>query len=358
MAARLWRLPPLWVRRIVLAPLVVLTAFVWLPTAAWLFVIVAGVVAWALPGRLRILRVIFMVGLYLLWDAAALVAMFGLWIASGFGIWLKRPWFERAHYRLAGAMLGSLFWAARWLLRLTIEVDDSEGHLNPHGERLIVASRHAGPADSFIIVHTLLNRYDREPAIVLKDTLQWDPAIDVLLNRLPTRFVTPHREKRPGKPSGAEAIGDLAAGLDTNDALLIFPEGGNVTPRRRLRRISQLRDAGRHELAERAEAMTNVMAPHSGGLLTAVAAAPDAEIIMLAHTGLDRLETVGDIWRELPVDKRIVLKSWTASPAPTDGADAWLFGWWERLDRWVGENQAAASGGSAETGQANSALTD
>jgi len=341
---RLWRLPPRWVRRLVLAPLVVLTAFVWLPVAAWLVVIVAGVVAWALPGRLRILRVVFMVGLYLLWDAAALVAMFGLWIASGFGIWMKRPFFQRVHYHLAAAMLGSLFWAARKLLRLTIEVDDSEGHLDPHGERLIVASRHAGPGDSFIIVHTLLNRYGREPAIVLKDTLQWDPAIDVLLNRLPTRFVTPHRDTRPGQPTGSEAIGELAAGLDANDALLIFPEGGNVTPGRRLRRIKQLRASGRHDFAERAEAMTNVMAPHAGGLLTAIAAAPDAEIVMLGHTGLDRLETVGDIWRELPVDKKIILKSWTASPAPQAHAEAWLFEWWERVDRWVGESRAPASG--------------
>ena len=347
--ARVWRLPPLWVRRVVLAPLVVLIAFVWLPLAVWFGILVSGVVAWALPGRLRILRVIFMVGLYLLWDAAALVAMFGLWAASGFGWALRRERFQRAHYRLAGAMLGSLFWAARWLLRLSIDVDDSEGDLNPHNTPLIVASRHAGPADSFIIVHTLLNGFHREPAIVLKDTLQWDPAIDVLLNRLPTRFVTPHREKRPRAVGGAEAIGELAAGLDGDDALLIFPEGGNVTPRRRVRRIRQLRESGREEFAARAEAMSNVMAPHSGGLLTAVAAAPGAEIIMLAHTGLDRLETVGDIWRELPVDKRITLKSWTASPAPATGADEWLFGWWERMDRWVGDHQAERQANSAET---------
>ena len=26
---------------------------------------------------------------------------------------------------------------------------------------------------------------------MLKDTLQWDPAVDVLLNRLPNRFIAP-----------------------------------------------------------------------------------------------------------------------------------------------------------------------
>ena len=41
-----------------------------------------------------------------------------------------------------------------------------------------------------------INRFNREPAIVLKDTLQWDPAIDVLLNRVPTRFVTTGRRRK------------------------------------------------------------------------------------------------------------------------------------------------------------------
>ncbi len=40
-------------------------------------------------------------------------------------------------------------------------------------------------------MHALMNWYAREPRIVLKDTLQWDPAIDVVLNRLPNRFIRP-----------------------------------------------------------------------------------------------------------------------------------------------------------------------
>jgi 1-acyl-sn-glycerol-3-phosphate acyltransferase len=341
---RVWRLPPTWVRRLVLAPLIVLIAFAWLPIAVWLGVVVAGIVSWAFPGRLRITRVIFMVGLYLMWDAAALVWLFALWVASGFGYALRRPAFQRAHYRLAATMLRSLFWAARWLLRLEIVIDDDGADLSPGGSPLIIASRHAGPADSFVIVNALLNTYDRRPAIVLKDTLQWDPVIDVLLNRVPTRFVTPSRVRKPGASGGAAAIGELAAGLEGDQALLIFPEGGNVTASRRQRRISQLRESGQHDLAERAEAMAQVMAPHSGGLLAAVEAAPEAEVVMMAHTGLERLETVGDIWRELPVDKQIILKAWTADPTPLEGAEEWLYSWWERIDTWVAEHQPAPDG--------------
>ena len=55
---------------------------------------------------------------------------------------------------------------------------------------MVVLSRHAGPGDSFLLVHTLMDRdHLRRPRIVLKDVLQLDPLIDVYLNRLPNHFV-------------------------------------------------------------------------------------------------------------------------------------------------------------------------
>ncbi len=338
-----WALPPVFVRRLVIAPVVVLAAFVWFPLSIWVGVAVAGVVAWAIPGRLRILRIVFMAGLYLLWDAVAIVWMFALWVASGFGWKIRSPFFERRHYQLAGLMLRSLFAAASKVLRLEIEFRDVELDSIAPGKPIIVVSRHAGPGDSFVIVEALINRFSREPAIVLKDTLQWDPAVDILLNRLSTRFITPAGRRRPGAPGGATSIGELAAGLDGNDALLIFPEGGNATPKRRKRRIAQLHKAGHTELAARAAAMDHVMPPHAGGVLAAMEACPRAAIVMVAHTGLDRMSTARDVWRELPVDKRIILKGWHAEPSDIPATRAerekWLYDWWERVDAWIDANQ-------------------
>lgn len=338
-----WGLPPRWVRRLILGPLVVLAAFVWLPLAVWLGVIVAGIVSVALPGRARILRVLFIAGVYLLWDALALLWMFILWVGSGFGWKLQAPVFQRAHYRLAGRMLGSLFTAARWTLRLTIDIQDADFDAIAPGRPIIVVSRHAGPADSFIIVEALINKFSRQPAIVLKDTLQWDPAVDTLLNRIPTRFVTPYGRRKPGAPSGTTAVASLASALGPEDALLIFPEGANATPKRRAKRIAALKAAGHAELAARAEAMPHVMPPHPGGVLAAMEASPDAAVVMVAHTGLERLSTVRDIWRELPTDKSITLKGWLADaqdiPQGRDEREAWLYSWWEHIDHWIDEHE-------------------
>jgi 1-acyl-sn-glycerol-3-phosphate acyltransferase len=191
----------------------------------------------------------------------------------------------------------------------------------------------------------LMHWYDREPRVVLKDTLAWDPAIDVILHRIPARFISPNPKKGASASERIESeIAELATGLDENDAFVIFPEGGNFTPQRRERAIERLHKLGMHRMAARAERMTNVLAPRPGGVLAALAAAPTADVVMVAHTGMDHLLTVGDVWRELPMDKRLVMQWWhiprSEIPEGRDAQIDWLFGWWERIDVWIDEHRA------------------
>jgi hypothetical protein len=90
--------------------------------------------------------------------------------------------------------------------------------------------------------------------------------------------------------------------------------------------------------------MTHVLAPRPGGVLAALDAAPEADVLMVAHTGLDHLVTVSDLWRELPMDKQITMRWWQVSradiPESREARIEWLFGWWERVDDWIEENRA------------------
>ncbi|WP_431727739.1 1-acyl-sn-glycerol-3-phosphate acyltransferase [Verrucosispora sp. TAA-831] len=336
-------LPHRWVRRLLLAPGVVLLVFL-LVTTVPVWALLALAVSPFVPGRLRPLRVLWIGFCYLVWDAAALLCLFGLWVASGFGWRVGSPAFQRAHYVLAGWFLRVLFWQANWTLRLTIDVVGTDPDTALPGRPELVVCRHAGPGDSFILIHALVNWFQREPRIVLKDALQWDPAIDVLLNRLPSRFIAPGRG---GRGSLTEQIGHLAVGLDDNDAFVIFPEGGNFTPKRRLRAIARLRDRGHERMAVKAEAMQHVLAPQPGGLLAALDAAPDAGVIFVAHTGLDRMLTVADVWRELPMDKRLVMRFWSVPPEeiPVGRQERidWLYEWWSRIDEWIAANRDDAA---------------
>ena len=64
---------------------------------------------------------------------------------------------------------------------------------------------------------------------------------------------------------------------------------------------------------------------------------------MVAHTGLDHLLTVGDLWRELPMDKQITMRWWRVArediPADREERIEWLFNWWEHIDDWIETNR-------------------
>ena len=325
-------------RRVVVAPaMILLTVAVVLTLPLW--VVLGAVVSPFVQGRLRPLRLLWIMALHLVLESVILVELFGLWIASGFGYFLRRPFFERIHYDIARTYLVIFFQEARRVLRLSIVTEGPTPDAFP-GHPLLVCCRHAGPGDSFTLMYALMHWYHREPRVVLKDTMAWDPAINVLLNRVPSRFISPGFS--PGDDLEAHVAG-LAADLDANDAFVIFPEGGNFTPARRDRAIEKLRQLGLEGMATRAEAMQHVLAPRPGGFLAALDAAPEADVVLVAHTGLDHLLTVADLWRELPMDKQLIMRWWRVprEEIPSDRTERidWLFAWWEEIDQWIAEHR-------------------
>ena len=329
-----------WFRRLVLAPAVVVLTFV-LVTTIPLWLLVAAALSPIVTGRLRPLRLFWVVILHLVMESLMLLELFGLWMASGFGWKIRSPYFERIHYDIVETYLSLFYREARRVLRLSIDVDGPTPDAFP-GEPLLVCSRHAGPGDSFILLHALMNWYRREPRVVLRDTLAWDPAVDVILNRLPSRFISP--APGAGGDDVEDEIAALATDLDANDAFVIFPEGGNFTPRRRVRAIESLRRRGHDTMAARAEKLQHVLAPKPGGVLAALEAAPaEADILMVAHTGLDHLLTLRDLWRALPMDKTITMQWWRIEreeiPEGREEQIDWLFSWWEHIDGWIAERR-------------------
>ena len=326
------------VRRIVLA-----TAMVWLTallvTTLPVWLLLAALLSPLVEGRLRPLRLLWVMVLQMVLESLVLLALLGLWVASGFGLFLRSPYFERQHYLVAKWYLRVFFSEARRVLHLEIGTEGPTPDAFP-GDPLIVCCRHAGPGDSFTLMYALLHWFDREPRVVLKNTMAWDPMVDVLLNRVPSRFISP--SPKTGEDVEAQ-IAQLATGLDENDAFVIFPEGGNFTLGRRTRAIDKLRRLELHQMADRAENMQHVLAPRPGGLIAALDAAPDADVVLVAHTGLEHLVTVADIWRELPMDKELLMRWWRVPRAEVpDGRDEridWLFSWWEEIDRWVAGHQ-------------------
>jgi len=70
-------------------------------------------------------------------------------------------------------------------------------------------------------------------------------------------------------------------------------------------------------------------------------------VIFVAHAGLDRLVSLSDVWRSLPIEQ-VVQARWWRVPAPdvprSAGYEAqvrWLYDWWQRIDGWIADNSRA-----------------
>lgn len=335
--------PPRWVRRLVTIPLLWALGVWLLVVGIPVIVILVGVLSFALPGKLRILRLLGFALVYLAVEVAGVAVAFLLWIASGFGRSMRSPQFVDLHYRLLRGCLATLFWFGSRYFQLTIAADGpalpgDDGDPRTTEHPLLVLSRHAGPGDSFLVLHELLSWAGRRPRIVLKSALQLDPLIDVVLNRLPVSFIDTDADSQD---ANLAAIAELSATMQPPDAILIFPEGANVTPRRRVRAIRRLREAGRARAAARAQRIVHLLPPKPGGVHAALVANPAVDVVVIAHTGLDHLDSLADIWRELPLSKTLHMR-WRAIPGeevPHDlaGLSDWLFTQWEQMDQWIGQ---------------------
>lgn len=253
--------------------------------------------------------------------------------------------------------LGALRTATQYFGGLDVAVVAGPGFTAPElpAGPLIVCGRHGGIGGAFLLAHLLLADFGRLPRVVLKQTLAWDPLLDALLSRIPHAFVDP----RPGDGGATAArIGALAQGMAPDDALLVFPEGGNFTPRRRLRAIARLRRRGLTKHAARAAQLRNVLPPHPDGLFAALDAAPESVVVFVAHTGLDHLQSAADVWRALPLRERVVFTWWavpaSAVPRQPEARLGWLEDNWARIDHWVG----GGHGGNQGPDQFNDQITD
>jgi 1-acyl-sn-glycerol-3-phosphate acyltransferase len=281
---------------------------------------------------------------YFAYELAVLIACGALWLASGVGLRMRSPRFQRLHYRLLRWFAHGLTSRALQLLEIDIAPEPSEEATRALTEDgpLLFFSRHAGPGDTFLLTDRLQSHFERRPSVVFKQTLAIDPSVDLISHRLPHAVLdTSDREASEAQ------IEQVTAGLGPRGVLLLFPEGANFTPEHRRRAFRKLRRKGRRQEAAEAKQMQHVLPPHPTGALTAMRSNPEADVIFAAHTGLGLAAYPKELWRDMPIGRTLRTGMWLvpADERPTD-PDAqveWLYGWWKRLDEWI-EAESEAPG--------------
>ena len=83
--------------------------------------------------------------MHLVLESLMLVELFGLWIASGFGLFIRRPFFERIHYDIVQTYLVIFFREARRVLRLKIVTEGTAaGRLPGRAAAGVLPARRTG----------------------------------------------------------------------------------------------------------------------------------------------------------------------------------------------------------------------
>lgn len=321
------------VRRI-LTPVVLAVMLVLMVSAAFAFA-VFGLAGTLVDRRARVLRVAILLGLYAGLELLVPLLLLATWLLR-----LVRIADENADRKAVGWALGILLGTARAVCGFQVTVEEPTRLWPFDGEDpVLVLARHGGIGDSFALVHLLISRYGRRPRVVLKRSLLWDPLVDVALTRMGACWIGPS-----SVGSSRAAIAHLAADVAPGEAVLLFPEGGNWTPRRRILAMARFWKSGRLDELKTASLMEHVLPPKSGGVLACLDARPDMPVVVMAHVGLDKITSARSLWRAIPFTTPMQVRWWTAAPAPCGEADrvSWLTTEWAVVDQWI-----AAAGPSA-----------
>ena len=300
----------LWVLLTALAPL-------WIPVA-----FLVGVVRRC---SFVVLRLLMFFWVYLAIELMGLVAATGIYLITPRNI-------ERRHdlfFRLECWWGGSLFdWLSRFLSLSTSIEGDEQILPGP----VLVFFRHASLIDTALPVAFISRAKGLRLRYVFKRELLVDPCIDVAGHASPNYFIDrggSAQEELAGVRKLADHLG--------NEGVLLYPEGTRFTERKK--RIALKRLAKTHpELVTMAESFKHSLPPKAGGALTLLDAAPQADVLIVAHRGLEGLAEVTDLLSGAVVGQKVEIRIWRINAADIPQGEArrrWLFDWWKRVDDFV-----------------------
>jgi 1-acyl-sn-glycerol-3-phosphate acyltransferase len=244
---------------------------------------------------------------------------------------LRGPRAVDATYRVQSRWAAWNFRAVRFIFGLNFIADGQES-ITPGP--VILLSRHASLIDTLLPSWFVTRQVGLTVRYVLKKELLLDPALDVAGNRLPNHFVD---RGAVDNERDLDAISELGSDLSGDEAVLIYPEGTRFSEQKRDRYVKRFaRRTGR--VAEIASSLRNVLPPRPGGTL-ALLEASTADVVVLAHRGLEGFARVKDMWKGGIVGSRIdvIFRRIARAEIPEGRADrvAWLFQTWRDIDTWV-----------------------
>lgn len=308
-----------------IAVLLSITIPIWAPASA---------IADLVRGRRRLPLVrLLAFGVVWAWaECAGIVRAFGLWVRGDADD-------EDRQYDLMAWWTDKLMSALSATTGMTVEVSGLDALAS--GDALVF-SRHASYGDSLVSAWVLCCRAGLQPRYVLKRELLADPCLDIVGLRVPNHFID--RDAVDGDAELA-ALTSMSAGLGPSAVAVIFPEGTRASDAKRARAIVRIADRDPVRAARMGE-LQHLLPPRPAGARALADGAPDADIVLVWHTGFDGLDTVGGILQMVakkPRPARFVARRVPRHDVPHGAEfDGWLDRQWRRMDSEVAAELSGA----------------
>ena len=282
----------------------------------------------------RIGRVTAMLAWYLLLECLGVLSAGTLWILSGGGLLKNARWMQRLHGKVQYRWTSGLLFGAKIFLNANINFPDcSPLRSGP----MIIISQHRSFFDA-CIPSVLIGKAKGRIVLrhVLKSELLLSPSLDLFGHRLPNYFVT---RKSSNRDQEISAIRSLGLGLDS-DACVIFPEGTFYSKRRFAASLAEIEKTDRERLL-RVQKLRHVLPIRTGGILALLDATPDADLVVIGHSGFERFSSFQDIFRNVPFTSpiNITLKRIPHTEIPANDRERvkFLDEQWLDIDLWNGK---------------------
>ena len=284
--------------------------------------------------RLPTVRVALFLLQYAINDTIEIALAPVYWMLAGFGTRLDKPRSCRRHERLQQWSVDIMVRRAERLLGLRIDID-VESMQALHPGPVIVFCRHVNIVDASLPT-VLYQRLGFRTRGAIMGELLADPGFDLIYGRTGSVFIP--------RDNGADAramIQRLSERIDSTTAVVIFPEGRLFRPDRLERTMSRLAVQS-PERALFLAPLRHVLPPRPGGALALLDAIPAADVVVIAHTGLDRFGSFTELAKAVPLGDPIRIVAWRVPAADIPSGDSerteWLDEQWLRVDHWVAQS--------------------
>ena len=285
--------------------------------------------------RLSTSRTMLFFTYFFVLESLGLMIAFWLWIRRRCGMSDKD--YERANRKLQRWWARGLFWGTGRIFSVSVEIDGLETleDIRP----AVVLSRHASTLDTMLPIAVVRElKYFR---FVIKSELLVDPTLDYCAQRFPNVFVNRGSDDPEYEIQQVLALGKE---LGENEAVVVYPEGTRFTPPKRKRLLEKFQDD--EEMLSITESLHHTLPPLREGGVRLLASTPDADVVFIAHRGIDGAAAMSDLIKGRLTDAHLEIRIWRipADEVPRQEKEVreFMVEHWQRIDRFISEGPQVA----------------